>query len=623
MSAEQPYGTMPRNWRYWNKAANKCDWANHDIVMTPTKKVKGKCLTIERKKKNLVRDEDAHFKAAGKNAGMVVNKEISDANGDVDGNPHLQLEFRCFLINKKNGDRIVEQRKLRFWFVEGTDHFGRMNAAYDFFRQLVHPDTFPRDYVGFVMNTMKQMKDPRYKPIRKVDVELVPLDISDAPPPSPVAGEGVVRETLPLGLNCGRPFEVSNEVPGLPKQDNRTHEEIVREQLLLTLESAYPNILAMDDLVKILDTDEKTISAQLRELQDRELVRMEVGGFMRQVEDKKTEVKAVKQFNTATTGQRPTIAIITAMYHEKMAVDAMMRDKTTFVKYKKEGESNLYTIGSIGNHKVISTKLPMLGRQRTAQISSGNTTTRLLGTFLDVETVLLVGTCGGIPHMTDYNKHPRLGDVIVSKPNDGGPMYVFCDRYRKTDEGISYKTRDWTPKSLALQNIADRLREQFETNPTECIWQHYIEEGLAELTEQEASYVRPNAASDRLFMSIGGHEVIEIGHPTCPEGTPDFRISGVPCLRSGPMGAGRDILKDDTLRQDFSQRFGLAAYNTEMDQVLESIVGNCKDDFMFIQGVADYTEGHKNKEWQPYAALSAAAVMRAIIEEYPNPNVDL
>lgn len=35
------------------------------------------------------------------------------------------------------------------------------------------------------MNTMKQMKDPRYKPIRKVDVELVPLDISDAPPPSP------------------------------------------------------------------------------------------------------------------------------------------------------------------------------------------------------------------------------------------------------------------------------------------------------------------------------------------------------------------------------------------------------------------------------------------------------
>lgn len=43
------------------------------------------------------------------------------------------------------------------------------------------------------------------------------------------------------------------------------------------------------------------------------------------------------------------------------------------------GESNVYTIGFIGPHKVISTKLPAIGRQMAAQISSGNTTTRLLG----------------------------------------------------------------------------------------------------------------------------------------------------------------------------------------------------------------------------------------------------
>jgi len=43
------------------------------------------------------------------------------------------------------------------------------------------------------------------------------------------------------------------------------------------------------------------------------------------------------------------------------------------------GESNVYTIGYIGQHKVVSTKLPAVGRQMAAQISSGNTTTRLLG----------------------------------------------------------------------------------------------------------------------------------------------------------------------------------------------------------------------------------------------------
>ena len=44
------------------------------------------------------------------------------------------------------------------------------------------------------------------------------------------------------------------------------------------------------------------------------------------------------------------------------------------------GESNVYTIGNIGPHRVVSTKLPQIGRQMAAQISSGNTTTRLLGT---------------------------------------------------------------------------------------------------------------------------------------------------------------------------------------------------------------------------------------------------
>jgi len=54
------------------------------------------------------------------------------------------------------------------------------------------------------------------------------------------------------------------------------------------------------------------------------------------------------------------------------------------------GESNVYTIGFIGPHKVVSTKLPAVGRQMAAQISSGNTTTRLLGAshYVSVTVVL-------------------------------------------------------------------------------------------------------------------------------------------------------------------------------------------------------------------------------------------
>jgi len=46
----------------------------------------------------------------------------------------------------------------------------------------------------------------------------------------------------------------------------------------------------------------------------------------------------VKQMPTQTEGRKPTIAIITSKYYEKLAVDSMMEDKTTFVRYKTEGQ---------------------------------------------------------------------------------------------------------------------------------------------------------------------------------------------------------------------------------------------------------------------------------------------
>ena len=51
-----------------------------------------------------------------------------------------------------------------------------------------------------------------------------------------------------------------------------------------------------------------------------------------------------------------------------------------------------------------------------------------LGTFGDVEHVFIVGGAGGVPHYTDYYKHVRLGDVVMSTPNDKGHIYVFCDK---------------------------------------------------------------------------------------------------------------------------------------------------------------------------------------------------
>ena len=50
-----------------------------------------------------------------------------------------------------------------------------------------------------------------------------------------------------------------------------------------------------------------------------------------------TDVKLVRQMPKVVRSEQPTIAIITAQYCEKLAVDAMIENKTTYMRYKTEG----------------------------------------------------------------------------------------------------------------------------------------------------------------------------------------------------------------------------------------------------------------------------------------------
>lgn len=59
------------------------------------------------------------------------------------------------------------------------------------------------------------------------------------------------------------------------------------------------------------------------------------------------------------------------------------------------GESNVYTLGNIGAHRIVCTKLPTVGHTREAMTAAGNTTTRLLGMYLYSPTRKPGGGLGG------------------------------------------------------------------------------------------------------------------------------------------------------------------------------------------------------------------------------------
>lgn len=509
------------------------------------------------------------------------------------------------------------------------------------------------------------------------------------------------------------------------------------------IESSYPNPISIRDICSniiaqsntAVQADQESLVRQfLGELTNKEKISTTDGGqhFTRTTKLIDTKVNLVKQMPRVIKSKQPVIAIITAQYCEKLAVDSMISDKETFVRYRTNATSTnsnsdqidlasssssnyVYTLGNIGDHRVVSTKLTSIGHSRGALIAAGNTTTRLLGTFPELEYIFLVGCAGGIVNYTDFSSHVRLGDVVVSHVAPAGGLstnlptqdyeqgqqgggnsrssssslsgehiYVHCrpelhqkqhggdgsdssatsgqrissmvpsysvhkslkhvaanggadlhansldegksiecvlsesQSANKQEQELSYEQchfRLWRPAKLDLQELSQRLWLQGLADPQARIWQYYIEDGIERLKQLDIEASRPSAETDKLFMSIGPKDSIEVSHPEANDDELDLRREGWPMCHFGPVGSAavQSASINESLRQRMISEFQLKAFDSEFDPVVESIYGNCKESYIMIRGISDYKDGRKRNEWQQYSALVAAAFMKSII----------
>ncbi|XP_036318556.1 uncharacterized protein LOC118733309 [Rhagoletis pomonella] len=549
------------------------------VVMTPKgKTANSTVILIERKLVDEI-NERVHV-AGGDHTGIIINKDTVSGQKSQSIPAQLSLEFRVFLVSANTGKHSQESRTLRFWFRQWLRNDEKQaQIAQDFFKELVSPKDFPRDYVGFIKKIMKLMQRG-YDEIQSLEIELRILEETAEPPSRPLSLEESQIESPPL----------------------------TPEKVLELIEQAYPNPVTPEDLAKDYGWEEQDVLLVFVSLKERGLIKsMEYNSYTR-IHHEDKEIKVVKQMPTIASNKQPTIAIITAQYCEKLAVDAMLENKETFVRYTTVGESNVYTLGNIGAHRIVSTKLPSAGSTREAMTATGNTTTRLLGTFQKVDYVFVVGVAGGVPHYTDYKKHVRLGDVVVSyvekqrallSKNEKPYVYV----YKSGDDVKTY-----FPINDSLQQIAEGLQANMELKRP---WDTYLREGLSSLMQKtESDFNRPSVNTDKLFMNIGNNEVIEVAHPIATD-----TVDGVPRsrLHLGPIGSGRDLVRSDNSRMDFVKKYGLLATDVEMSSVLDSIIGNCRESFILVKGISDYKDGMSTRKWQNFASLAAAAVVKSII----------
>ncbi|RWS30789.1 uncharacterized protein B4U80_03213 [Leptotrombidium deliense] len=590
------------------------DQSEEKIVMTPLKREVGlNVLLLERVDVSQMDSNRVIHEAGGNHKGIVINKQAANC---VLTAPQASLSFKVFMVNAATNSHTKESRHLKFWFKNVVAEEDRMQRAQTFFRSLVNPSEFPEDYIRYIMKIMKLMQH-QYKDIMTIEVEIKQLEQIEEPP--------------------SRPFSVDDNSLGVKK-------EVSIHKILEVIESCYPNAISLSGIATATQASEEEAYFFVSELLSKNVIKaMDNNTFMR-ITQNDTQVKLVKQMPKVVRSQQPTIAIITAQYAEKLAVDAMIDNKDTYVRYKTEGESNVYTLGNIGWHRVVSTKLPAVGHSRGAMIAAGNTTTRLLGKLLQVliinncnccalgsfqrvEYVFMVGVGGGVPHYTDYKKHVRLGDVVVSAPPPGTEkpyIYIHFEELKNSPEertnganghisSNSFSCRTWCPPNLELQEVSQRLWEQGSEEENNRIWEQYIKDGLSELDDQEADFTRPAPESDKLYMSIGTKDLIEVGHPQPRDDEYNPRAHGMPMVHFGAIASGRVAVNDEQIRQDIANKYEIKAFDTEFDAVAESVYGNRKERYAFIRGICDYKDGTRKKEWQPCAALNAAAFMKAVI----------
>lgn len=85
-------------------------------------------------------------------------------------------------------------------------------------------------------------------------------------------------------------------------------------------------------------------------------------------------------------------------------------------------------------------------------------------TFPLLKHVFVVGVGGAVPDYTDFSRHVRRGDIVVSVPRTaGGSIYIRCEdvNLSETVNGgqPSYSTAVWSATDDFIQSVINQLAD--------------------------------------------------------------------------------------------------------------------------------------------------------------------
>jgi nucleoside phosphorylase len=264
-----------------------------------------------------------------------------------------------------------------------------------------------------------------------------------------------------------------------------------------------------------------------------------------------------------------------------------------------EHDSNMYTLGRLEPHNVVLACLPA---GQTGIGSAAAVAMQLKATFKWIRFGLMVGIGGGVPGKEDI----RLGDVVVSQPYKGHGGVIQYDFGKTTPNKFERTGFLNAPPPLLLGAIsqmqANHVLRRFK-------YTEYIAQA-----QDIPDFVRDNAGLDVLYQASYNH----VGTGSCESCNADqitnrpLRPNDTLQVHYGTIASGNQVMRDAKTRDEISDEFGgVLCFEMEAAGLMNRFP--C----LVIRGICDYSDSHKNKRWQPYAALTAAAYAKDLLSVIP------
>ncbi|KAK6350166.1 hypothetical protein TWF696_006410 [Orbilia brochopaga] len=267
-----------------------------------------------------------------------------------------------------------------------------------------------------------------------------------------------------------------------------------------------------------------------------------------------------------------------------------------------ELDDNVYEFGRVGQSNIIIACLPsgVYGVTSAATVIA-----HMRRSFPSIKSCLMVGIAGGAPMLPQ--RDIRLGDVVVSEPVKGFGGVLQYDFGKTVQEGRFVQTGVLNkPPKIFLTALAKLKSENLLQQQS----------GTDDIPPIPQEFSRPQKNSDQLFQTHYDHPPENSSCDQCDsdmvvEGPPRARAHDQPYVHYGLIASGNQVMKHGKTRDLLAQEKEVLCFEMEAAGLMDEMPT------MIIRGICDYSDSHKNKLWQPYAAFAAAAFAKKLLSKLP------